>query len=368
MKKLLLVMLSVMVMLSFAACGKSEAAQVTDDLIAAIGEVTLNSEAKIVAAEEALDSLSSDDKEQVENKATLIAARATYDELVQQEKEKELDQKAAEVEAVIAQIGAVTLDSEAAITAARNAYDALEEDAKAYVDNLKVLEDAATALSDMRVGNVEIYIDSIGTVTTESGEAIQVAQDALAALSAEDAAKVSNVAVLENAIVEFENLNRQMAEAMLGGMRLSEDFVRGLKFYYPMAFPYYTDYWGADVRCFVLPYLGMQGDDVWLRLVCNYTEDDWIFFEKITYAVDDKRYYDTFNYFDVTRDNDSGDVWEYVDIDVYDSDVEMLWAIANSNQTIIRFEGDNYYYDFTVSDQDKQAIREMLTVYEALSK
>lgn len=82
--------------------------------------------------------------------------------------------------------------------------------------------------------------------------------------------------------------------------------------------------------------------------------------------MDDERYYKTFNYFDVVRDNAYGDVWEYVDIEVGSSEEELLWAIANSTQTIVRFEGDDYYYDFTVSANDKQAIRDMLTVYDAL--
>ena len=49
-----------------------------------------------------------------------------------------------------------------------------------------------------------------------------------------------------------------------------------------------------------------------------------------------------------------------------ESEIEIFWAIANSTQTIVRFEGDEYYYDFTVSTEDKDAIREVLTAYEAL--
>ena len=74
-----------------------------------------------------------------------------------------------------------------------------------------------------------------------------------------------------------------------------------------------------------------------------------------------------FNYFDVTRDNDYGVVWEYADCPVSESDIDLLWAVANSSQTIVRFEGDDYRYDHTVSESDKQAIRDVLTAFEALS-
>ena len=100
----------------------------------------------------------------------------------------------------------------------------------------------------------------------------------------------------------------------------------------------------------------------------NYTGDDWVFFKEVTFAVDDARYTKHVNYSDVLRDNDHGDVWEVYDTgNVYESDIEIFRAIANSTKTIIRFQGDDYNYDLTVSDKDKAAIREVLTAYEALT-
>lgn len=52
---------------------------------------------------------------------------------------------------------------------------------------------------------------------------------------------------------------------------------------------------------------------------------------------------------------------------VTDADIEMLWEIANSKETIIRFEGNDYYDNFTVSAADKKAIKEILTAYELLA-
>ena len=44
----------------------------------------------------------------------------------------------------------------------------------------------------------------------------------------------------------------------------------------------------------------------------------------------------------------------------------MLRAIAASEETIIRFQGDTYYYDLTVSGTDKQAIETVLDAYDIL--
>ena len=67
------------------------------------------------------------------------------------------------------------------------------------------------------------------------------------------------------------------------------------------------------------------------------------------------------------HDNDNGVVWEYIDLEATDTDIKTLWAIVNSTQTVIRFEGDDHRYDLTVLDSDKAAIRDILTAYEALS-
>ena len=354
MKKILLLGLSLALMFSLAACGKSEAATAVDEQIAAIGEVTLESEAAITEAEEAVDALAAEDREQLENVGQLEQARADYEALV-------LAAEAAEVEEAIAAIGTVTLDSAEAIDAARALYDGSDADVQGAVGNLADLEAAETALSDLRVEEVVGLIDAIGTVTLESAGAVDAAQDAFDALSDADAAKVGNADVLTAAAEQLKTLRQEQPQALLADMRVEKDDVRGMAFYYPQNFPNYI-----DTRCYVLPYIGQEGDNVWLRLLCDYTEDDWVFFEQITFAVDDERYYKYYNYFDVVRDNDYGVVWEYVDTEVSDSDVEMLWAIANSTQTIVRFEGDEYYYDFTVSQGDKDAIREVLTAYEAL--
>lgn len=359
MRRCFVLLLVLAMALTLTACSKSEAAQAVDDQIAAIGEVTLESESAIAAAEEAVAALAEEDRKQLDNEDDLKEARAAYETLV-------LEDQAAGVEEAIDAIGTVTVDSGEAVEAARALYDASPAEVQALVENFSDLEAAEETLSGLKVEEAIRLIDAIGTVTADSREAVEAAQTAYDALTQEDAAKVTNASALEDAATQLKTLLEQQANSLLSTMRVETDAVRGISFYYPQAFPYYTDYWGADVRCFALPYLGRSGEDVWLRLVCDYTADDWIFFKQITFAVDDERYYKTFNYFDVVRDNAYGDVWEYVDIEVGNSEEELLWAIANSTQTIVRFEGDDYYYDFTVSANDKQAIRDMLTVYDAL--
>ena len=353
MKRGLSLALALVMVLSLSACGKSKAAQGVDDQISAIGEVTLDSADKIAEAESALAGLTEEDRKQVSGAEELAKDRLAYEALV--------------VEETINAIGTVTLDSDSAIAAARKAYDGASAEVQAAVTNAGVLSDAEAAISGLRVQAVSEMIDAIGTVTLDSGDAIQAAQDMLKKLSKEDAAKVTNADALKTAAETLKTLKKEQAESLLSRMRKDEDKVRRLTFYYPSAWKFYSNNsWVADQRCFMLPYIGRDSNGVWLRLVYNFTDYDWVFFKKVIVAADEERFTNSFKYFDIVHDNGGGKVWEYIDVDVYDSDIKMLWAVANSQEAIVRFEGDDYSYDFTVKDSDKAAIREALTAYEAL--
>ena len=71
MKRLLSLTLTLVMVFSLSACGKSEAAKGVDDQINAIGEVTLDSESKITEAESALAALSQEDRDQVDGAGEL---------------------------------------------------------------------------------------------------------------------------------------------------------------------------------------------------------------------------------------------------------------------------------------------------------
>lgn len=151
-------------------------------------------------------------------------------------------------------------------------------------------------------------------------------------------------------------------QAALAKLRKKYDKVEGITWYKPQNYPYYS-----NSRSYVLPYIGVRDSGyAWLRLVFHYTGDDWIFFEKITVSVDGQNYTKVFNYFEVTRNNGGGDVWEYVDITPSSADIQMLKNIAASKETIVRFQGENYHYDLTIKSADKTAITSVLNAYNLM--
>ena len=109
-----------------------KAAKAAEDLIDAIGEVTLDDDckARIDAARKAYDDLSDAQKELVGNLETLTDAEAAYKELADQ---AAIDDVISKIDA----IGRVTLneDCKERIDAARKAYDALDDELKDRVTN-----------------------------------------------------------------------------------------------------------------------------------------------------------------------------------------------------------------------------------------
>ena len=193
--------------------------------IDAIGAVAYTTECKdrIDAARNAYDALTAEQKALVpaEKLAILTAAEKAYADLKAQ---AEADQAAADI--VIGQInaiGTVTLSSEPAIVAARQAYDALTDAQKALVTNYAVLTAAEVKLEILKkqaesdaaaAAAVSDLINGIGTVTytTDCKERIDAAREAYNALTDAQKALVTNLGTLTAAEKAYADLKAK-AEA-----------------------------------------------------------------------------------------------------------------------------------------------------------
>ena len=160
-----------------------KAAKAEDDMIDAIGEVTLESEEAIAAARAAYKALTEAQQAEVKSYDKLTAAEARLADL---KAAKAVDEK-------IDAIGDVTLESESAIDAARAAYKALTEAQQAEVKSYDKLTAAEARLADLKAAKaVDDQIDAIGEVTLESESAIVAARNAYEALTEAQQAEVKN--------------------------------------------------------------------------------------------------------------------------------------------------------------------------------
>ena len=116
------------------------AAEPVISLIDEIGDVTLDSGNKILAAITAYNDLTADQQELVTNYVVLEAAAEVYDSLLAVQ----------EVIGLIQTIGQVSQASGPAISAARSAYDSLTPEEKGRVTNRSVLENAEAAYAALK--------------------------------------------------------------------------------------------------------------------------------------------------------------------------------------------------------------------------
>ena len=196
-----------------------KAAKAVDDLIDAIGEVTLESEEAIAAARAAYEALTEAQKAEVKSYDKLTAAEARLADL-----------KAAKaVDDMIDAIGEVTLESEGAIDAARAAYEALTEAQQAEVKSYDKLTAAEARLAVLKPAKpVEKLIDAIGEVTLGSESAIQAARAAYDALTEEQKAEVKNYDKLTAAEAAYARLLAEQSERLEKIYKTTGDFIAAL--------------------------------------------------------------------------------------------------------------------------------------------
>ena len=150
--------------------------------------------------------------------------------------------------------------------------------------------------------------------------------------------------------------------AALNGMRVKKDNFDGTKFYTDRSTPYYANYSSFHI------YIGMrEGGDPYLRFVARYSDEDWLFVESASINLDgDVRDLDVGSDWD--RDNGSGDIWEWVDINATDYHLDLVRDVIKSKSAVVRYFGSKYRDDRTITSTQKRALQNVLNAYEALKR
>ena len=180
---------------AYTALVDAAAAKAVDDLIDAIGEVTLESGDAIKAARAAYDTLTDTQKELVKNYEKLTAAEEAYTALVDAAAAKAVDD-------LIDAIGEVTLESGDAIKAARAAYDALTDTQKELVKNYEKLLAAEELYEELTASAAAIAqkaAEEARKAQEEAEAAQKAAEEAVeAAKAAQEAAEAAAAKAGEN--------------------------------------------------------------------------------------------------------------------------------------------------------------------------
>lgn len=121
--------------------------------------------------------------------------------------------------------------------------------------------------------------------------------------------------------------------------------------------PKYTNSWGFYT------YIGINDDgSIFERLVIRYYGDNWLFVKEILIKADDFTFQITGK---MDRDNDSK-VWEWMDVEPDDTQLAMIAAVISAKTTKVRFEGDKYYKDRTLTQNEIKGLKDTQEYYSLL--
>lgn len=253
----------------------------------------------------------------------------------------------------------VSLESEQTIIEEENAVETFATETKEAPDN-----------SVEQIEHAEMLIDAIGEVTLDSKKAIDDARNYLDTLPNELLAQVENLDVWNKAELAFCQARDEYLDSQKQYFNVVEDKVSGKTIFYPKEIPFDKNKKAMiqDQQSYSLPCFAVSGSQAGIFLVTNYYADDWVFFTKVIYWIDGQSFSLTYNYNDINRGMSRGNIFENVILPADDNVIELLWKISNSNETIIRFQGENYHDDITVTNSEKEAIKNALTIYEKIRR
>ncbi len=124
----------------------------------------------------------------------------------------------------------------------------------------------------------------------------------------------------------------------------------------------------VNSRTSLTPYYAGSGSSYTLWMRVSYVADDWLFVQSVTVKTDSATYELTpepFGAKAVERDNADGRIWEWWTV-FGDEQLVMLLDIVHSKRVRVRFNGRQYYKDWTMPAADLAAIRETIDALPAV--
>lgn len=135
---------------------------------------------------------------------------------------------------------------------------------------------------------------------------------------------------------------------------------KGKTWYKPKSAPKYTNQNGI-----YLYFATQEGKPFPLRFRVQYHAEDWLFFKKIQFSIDDNAY----EFIPSDTEHDSGNggkIWEWFDEALSGSDKELIYALTEANNAKMKFIGRQYYDIKTISKSQITDMKRTLELYRAM--
>ena len=134
----------------------------------------------------------------------------------------------------------------------------------------------------------------------------------------------------------------------------------GKTWYKPKSAPKYTNLNGI-----YLYFAALEGKVMPLRFRVQYYSDDWLFFNKIQFSIDDKAY----EYIPSHTETDSGNggkKWEWFDEALTGSDKDLIYALVGAKAAKMKFIGRQYYDIKKITNNQVIDMKKTIELYRAM--
>lgn len=233
---------------------------------------------------------------------------------------------------------------------------------KKFQEGIAVLEELREKYPEFNTDEVASSITAFATAETEFKEA--EAERMRIEEAEREQKRLEQERLAAERKREEERQARERERAMAQATRnltKSTDEMREIDWFYDKSTP------RTNNTRNVHAYIGKKGSNVWLRFKMSYNANDWLFVESVAFKVDGEDFSLNYGLFDDwDRDNSGGGIWEWKDVSMNRRTWDLIRKIADSEKTMMRYNGRQYYADREVSSQEKQALKNIILAYEAM--
>ena len=222
-------------------------------------------------------------------------------------------------------------------------------------------DEAFTPVADERTARLETaLLDYVRPLPASKMEANRTAYLALSRIAPDNATYRGKVAQYDAAIEAQARANEQRRATIVNRLIKTTAEFDGSSWYRHPSSPRYQ-----DSRSYVTLYITESGTGQRsLEFFLNFTSrSGWLFVESAQINVDGEIVRLPASQW--SRDNDT-EIWEWTGYTNRPEMIELARRISESERSVVRFNGQQFYDDHVISSTEKSVIRDMLLAWEAM--
>ena len=245
-------------------------------------------------------------------------------------------------------------------------------DSAAYLEAYKKYCISLKVYNDMRKEGMGQYLDIPIGFKLYNSDGEDITDIYFNSKLTEEEAIESSILAMDNVVKRSNNSKQaKTEEAKIDSVKIKEllPFFKvkkdgfdpnGKTWYEPKSAPQYTN------RNGIYLYFAVQNGKVAsLRFRVQYYSDDWLFFKKIQFSIDENAY----EYIPSNTETDCGNggkIWEWFDEALTGSDRDLIYALVEAKSAKMKFIGRQYYDIKTITRNQISDMKRALELYRAM--